>query len=188
MRRFLKDKVLVFAYFAALRRQSPKLFYFLLFCTGIQLVLTFLKVEATPFGLYGMYSEKAPWPDTLSRLVIYADDKEIDSLRMPARQWDLLQTNMQYYLAIKANGGKDIFQSWTEEKHPSIAAFPLYPFLSSRVFNGPAQLGAFERWFKATLKDRSSSFDSIKAVYHYYQVQKQPVSLRYLYSETAATF
>ncbi len=148
MRSKRKPSLLLFSFFADLRQNDRKAFVFVIACMVVQLVLTALKMEATPFLLYGMFSEKQALTDTVSTTSIKINGKPLGSYGLSLREQQLLETTLGNYLAMKNNNDSDPLQTWVEYRHPGIIKWSVYPWLSEKIYNTPGDLQRFRNWFR----------------------------------------
>lgn len=140
-------------FFKNLYKRQPKLFYlFGSFCI-IQLLLTFMKLEVTPFFLYGMFSEKVMPSDTLSERSVWVDGKQLKNTDLLHKEHLLIEETTKKYVLLKKNDSIDIVQTRVEVKYPFLTHSFAYPFLKTRIYNQPADMITFQHWFKATCED-----------------------------------
>jgi len=171
------------------RRRFSKLFYFFLFFFIVQVLLLVLKLEVTPFFLYGMYSEKVPASNIYKTTTVYADEKDIATLNFSAREADLLLTGIDNYLALKNNQGIDVVQTRVETRYPFFTNSVFYPPLKSKIYNSPQSVALFESWFKQKCNRLTPApVDTISVVANYYQFLPAQTALKPIKTELLARF
>ena len=189
MIRMKKKDVLLVRFFYRVKAQSPKLFYFFLGCCCLQLLLTVVKLEATPFLLYGMYSEKIMVPDTTVLTTIYLDDIALQKLPLSYRERDVLLTGIENYMAMKNNGSKDVLQTRVEARYLFFTNSPLYPFVSHKIYNPPASLTQLENWFKQKCSRLlGRDINNVRVVENRYVVDQATLSINFAGREQVAFF
>ena len=145
--------VMFLPFFKNLYKRQPKLFYlFGSFCV-IQLLLTFIKLEVTPFFLYGMFSEKVMASDTISERSIWVDGRQLKNTDLLHKEHLLVEETTKKYVLLKKNNSIDIVQTRVESKYPFLTQSAAYPFLKTRIYNTPEDMVAFQHWFKQTCTD-----------------------------------
>jgi len=147
MRAFGKKNLLLL-FLKEVRQKDKNLFYFIVCAFLLQLLVTFTKLEATPFLLYGMYSEKISSLSIVSNNQLYLDQNKIEDFKLSERQIEILYTNIENYLAMKANGGIDPFKIQIEKKLPFIKSAPLYNEIAKVIFNNAEDYRQFPQWLK----------------------------------------
>lgn len=188
MKRLIKN-ALFCSFFYRVRSASPKLFYFFLSCIILQLTLTALKLEATPFLLYGMFSEKHYVPDTIRQKTVYLNDMPLKAVRLPHRETDLLLTGIDNYIIMKDNNGVDVVQTRVEERYLFLTNRSLYPFISPKIFNGGSALTGFEIWFKQKCsKLTKKKIGRVTIIENRYTVDPQTLSINLVAREQIAFF
>lgn len=140
-------------FFKNLYKRQPKLFYlFGSFCM-VQLLLALIKLEVTPFFLYGMFSEKVIPSDTISERSVWVDGIQLKNTHLLHKEHLLIEETVKKYVLIKKNGGIDIVQTRVEARYPFLTQSFAYPFLKTRIYNIPKDVLAFQHWFKQTCED-----------------------------------
>ncbi len=170
-------------------RKFSKLFYFFLFFIAVQIVLLFLKLEVTPFFLYGMYSQKISYTEIHKTTSVYVNGQDISTLAIPLRERDMLLTGIENYLSMKQNGGTDVVQTRVESSYHFLTTSLLYPFLKKNIYNKPEALPLFETWFKQKCSRYTKApVEQIKIIYKYYKFNTQPSSVTPFKTELVAFF
>jgi hypothetical protein len=139
-------------FFKYLYKRQPKLFYLFGSFFIIQVFLSLIKLEVTPFFLYGMFSEKVIPSDTLVERSIWVNGKQLKNTDLFHKEHLLLEETAKKYVLIKKNHSTDIVQSRVEQKYGFLTQLPVYPFLRERIYNKAEDIPAFEHWFKETCK------------------------------------
>lgn len=189
MNTWVKEKWLFLTFFQRLKRLYPKLFYFFLILTAIQLILTAIKLEATPFFLYGMFSEKIPVQDTITKTAIYIDNKDLQTFNISYRERDLLQTGIENYLIMRNNNGVDVVQTRVETKYPFLTNSLLYPYIKNSIYNKHGHLKKFEEWFKQKCSTiTGQSVQQVTIINHRYLFNRNPLKAKLIARETVALF
>lgn len=180
MREFYK-KILFFSFLGKIRNRDRTFFLFIIISLIVQIIVTFLKVEATPFLLYGMYSQKIPPSSAIVKKEIFLDKNKIETFPVPKREMDLLYTNLDNYLAIKHNSGVDPFESQVEKKLPFLLSFNFYNSLKKKIYNTSENYKQFPVWLKEKcFAITQKKIDSIYLVQSTYQIISSPFSIKKL--------
>lgn len=137
-------------FFKHLYKREPKLFYLFGSFFILQVCLSLIKLEVTPFFLYGMFSEKTIPSDTLTERSIWIDGKQLKNTDLLHKEHLVLEETAKKYVLLKKNESIDIVQTRVEEKYGFLTRSPIYPFLQERIYNKATDIPAFERWFKKT--------------------------------------
>ncbi|HTE23388.1 hypothetical protein [Flavitalea sp.] len=148
MFRTSKKRMLLFSFLVGLKRTDPKAFLLVVICITIQLFFTFIKLEATPFVLFGMFSEKVMASDTFSTIQVLINDRTLESYNPPFRETQLLEINAGNYIGMKRNNQNDILKTRVETGYPFIYNSVFYPFVARQVYNTPKAQNDFKAWFK----------------------------------------
>lgn len=189
MKQSLVNRLLVLRFFTGLKTRQPKLFYFCLTLTAMQLLCTAAKLEITPFVLYGMYSEKYAPTATLSRHQVLVDGQPVSTLNLHFREKMYLQTIAENYLLQWQNGGIDPLQTRVENRYPFFTNSPIYPFASRRIYNMPTDVKAFEQWFKEKNKPHvQDSNPRISIVRQTFQVLPHSLPVKLVRVDTLRQF
>ncbi|MBA4168700.1 MAG: hypothetical protein H0X41_14335 [Chitinophagaceae bacterium] len=112
------ERILLISFLQQLRRTDTGVFVFAILFMFIQLFLTFLKLEATPFFLYGMYSENFSVTDTFSTLKITVNDKPIEYYHSPFRERAMLEETALNYEGMKNNQYTDPLKTRIKSRYP----------------------------------------------------------------------
>ena len=189
MIRWNKKKILFYRFFYTLKLQHPKLFYFFLSCCALQLLFTAIKLEATPFLLYGMFSEKLEVPDTVKFRTVYLNAVSLEVLPLSYREKEVLLSGIANYIAQKNNGGIDVVQTRVEQRYLFLTRQPVYPFLSRRIYNIPSDLSEFEIWFKQKCSGlMQQTVNKVTAFENRYTVDPFTLSVKLVARERIAFF
>jgi hypothetical protein len=178
---------MLFYFFESLYKKRSKLFYLFIAFFSLQFFFIFIKWEATPFFLYGMFSEKTAFPDTFHTKTILINGRNIKTFNLSQKELWLIEETVEHYMDIKNNKGKDIVMSRVETKYPL-----LYPSLKTwqkGMFNKPVELTEFEGWLRkkcAKITDRNDVQITVK--HESYLISKERNALKPLTSETIASF
>ena len=178
---------MLFYFFESLYKKRSNLFYLFIAFFALQFFFIFIKWEATPFFLYGMFSERTAFPDTFSARTVFINGKDLKSYDMSQKEQWLIEETVEHYLDIKNNKGKDIVQSRVETQHPFL--YPPFKTLQDGIFNHPFELNQFEHW----LKEKCAKVTGLKDVQvtvmrKSYIVNKERDAIKPLSSETVAAF
>jgi hypothetical protein len=141
------DRILLISFLEQVRRTDIKVFVFAALFLFAQLFLTFIKLEFTPFFLYGMYSEKAAVTDTFSTLNIVVNNKPIEYYS-PLRESDMLKETAANFEEMKANNYTDPLKMRIESRYPFVYNSVLYPFISTKIYNSKKAMDDYRVWLK----------------------------------------
>ncbi len=136
-------RILLLEYLRGLRISQPVLFFCVSAFFAIQLALTFIKLEVTPFFLYGMFSEKIPYTDSVFVLKILVNDKPLDEYYSPLRERYLLEETAMNYERMKKNNYQDFIKTRIESGYPSIARL-----IPGNIYNSREAITAYPSWLK----------------------------------------
>lgn len=182
-------KPLFYLFLKQVKQQRPKLFYLFLSCCALQLLFTVLKLEATPFLLYGMYSEKLPATGSVKMVHVYLDGVSLETLRLSPREKDMLFTNIENYVRMKQNGGVDVVQTRVEQRYFFLTRSALYPLISNRIYNKPADLLRFEAWFRQKCSRLANrNINRVTIIENHYFVDPATLAVAPVAHESIASF
>ncbi len=189
MKKIFLQQPLLSRFFKVLKNKKPKLFYFFLLFLILQLVTTFLKIEITPFLLYGMYSEKTPDTGNYKQQLILLNGHDIHSYKIPPSERMLLVTAIENYLKIKQNGNKDIVQSRVESIYTFLTNSFIYPSIEDKIYNKPDDLRKFESWFKEKCsKIVHRKIHKVSVIQRQHVLNRKYFSFKTISSDTIASF
>jgi len=178
---------MLFYFFESLYKKRSKLFYLYIAFFTLQFFFIFIKWEATPFFLYGMFSEKTAFPDTLHTKTIQVNGRDIKSLDLSQKELWLIEETVEHYIDNKNNNGEDIVASRVETKYPFL--YPSLKTWQNGMFNKPIELGQFESWLKKKCAKITGRNDvQITVKHESYMLNKERNALKLLSSETIASF
>lgn len=140
--------VLFLEFFRHLRRTDKWFFFAMLAFFTLQLAFTAIKLEAAPFFLYGMFSQKLPVSDTFTTRDILINNKPLDAYRLSNREADIFAEGMNHFLEMKENNNTDVLKTRVESRYPFFYKSPVYPFFAERIYNTAAGMEAFKRWMR----------------------------------------
>lgn len=135
-------------YFFRLYRCNRKLFYVILCFVLATIVCNLLGYQATPFFVWGMYSEKEIEPRFYEvQQVIINDSQSIDLTDgyTPSTRF-LLNSPLWYYLSIKKNNGTDPTISFLQSKLKN--RYSLIKPYEHVLFNDTSNINAFIPWYR----------------------------------------
>ncbi|RYG05996.1 MAG: hypothetical protein EOO02_02065 [Chitinophagaceae bacterium] len=142
------NSILLFAFLRRQRHYDRKLYVVVIVCMAVQLLLTLIKAEATPFLLYGMFSEKQVVTDTITSVSIRINNKPLAFYNMALREQQLLETTAGNYVQMKDNNNTDLLRTKIESRYPLIYNAGIYPWLSHRIYNTGEDQLLFKSWLK----------------------------------------
>ncbi|SRR5260221_6171072 len=152
----IKEKI-ARTYFRKLYYKNKALFFFVfLFFFLNVFVNIYLRLEATPFFVWDMYSTKSPLQNEYTIYEVRYNGKV---LNIP-HSWDeprkmLLFDPLAYYVTVQIdNAGKDPFRDYLEDHWGS--KHPQFKSMLPRLYNNPEQFKVFPEWYKRYL---SQQFD-----------------------------
>lgn len=140
--------MLLIEFFKAAKKKSSLLFWGFLAIVFFQLTCTFLKIEVTPFLLYGMYSEKIPIQDEFAIAEIEVNNAPFNSTKLSSWHSDILFTGFENYNSMLQNNKTDIVKTRVEERYGFLTRSFLYPFLNNKIYNTEDDLYSFPGWFR----------------------------------------
>jgi hypothetical protein len=131
-----------------IKEKSPGLFWCLIVFCFLQITLTLIKLEVTPFFLYGMYSEKFYVTDTISIYKEKLNGHLLSSQIMNKWEEDILRTGIENYNAQLRNNKIDIIDTRISTKHPSIYNSRVFEIIKKHIMNDSVSLNRFPDWYK----------------------------------------
>ena len=135
-------------FLSKIKKTSPGLFWCVIVFCFLQLSFTFIKLEVTPFLLYGMYSEKFKVSDTISIYKMKLNGDVLKSQSMIRWKLDILQTSMENYKAQLDNNKIDIVDTRIRIKYPAIYKSGLFRAIKKYIMNDSLILYQFPEWYK----------------------------------------
>jgi hypothetical protein len=140
--------ILLFAFLRDIKQRDRKAFVVITICMVVQLLLTFVKLEVTPFFLFGMYSEKMVATDTISPMKLLFNGQPLDQFNIPQREKDLLESTATNYIDIRLNNNTDVVRTRIETRYPLIYTSVLYPFFANRIYNTGVDIEGYKNWLR----------------------------------------
>jgi hypothetical protein len=134
-------------YFSRLYRINRKLFYLVVSFVFATIVCNLLGYEATPFFVWGMYSQKEAEPRFYEvQQVVINDSKTVDITKgyTPSTRF-LLNSPLWYYMDIKKNSGIDPTISFLQAKLKD--RYSLIKQYEHVLFNDTSRIAAFMPWY-----------------------------------------
>jgi len=183
------QKVMFLHFFKNLYERQPKLFYlFGSFCI-LQVLVNLIKLEVTPFFLYGMFSEKVVPSDTLTERSVWVDGQLLKNTHLWHKEHLVIDETAKKYVLIKQNDSTDIVQTRVENRYPFLTQSFLYPFLKARIYNTPSDFSDFQHWFKqACAKMLNKEVKQITIKEDTYLINPQRTELKLIHSEVIDSF
>jgi hypothetical protein len=148
----MKEKpgsILLISFLRQLKKADKPAYFVAIIIIVLQLLFTFMKLEITPFFLYGMFSEKIPARDSLTLVQILVNNKPLQDYHPGYRELLLLQTAQENYALLKDQHFIDPVKTRMESKFKGIDQMPGYKSLSPKMYNQPGINEPFRHWFKA---------------------------------------
>jgi hypothetical protein len=140
-------------YFFRLYRSNRKLFFVILSFVFVTIVCNLLGYEATPFFVWGMYSEKQTEPRFYEvQRVIINDSQTIDITGgyTPSTRF-LLNSSLWYYMDINKNHGIDPTISFLQSKlRDRYSLIKPYAYI---LFNDSGRIDAFMPWYRKYVQE-----------------------------------
>jgi hypothetical protein len=128
---------------------NKSLFIFFLFVIAATLFTNLSGWQATPFFVWGMYSEKGDRSNNHPVLkVTINDDLVLDYTDYTDANKFFLTSPLQLYIAMKKNG-EDPNSIFLKRKLDNYAATQS---MGEKVLNGPKEYGSFLPWYKRFLE------------------------------------
>jgi hypothetical protein len=176
-------------FFQHLYKRQPKLFYLFGSCFILITILNLIKLEVTPFFLYGMFSEKVAIPSTITQKKLLVDGNELRTQHLWVMESLMFEETTSHYLNIKQNQGIDIVQSRVESRYPFLTNSFVYPFLKQHIYNTAADVKTFEQWIKEKCEDViNKKVNRVTIVQDTYQIHPQRTAIKHSNRETLASF
>jgi len=173
-------------YFFRLYQCNRKLFYVVLSFVLITIVCNLLGYEATPFFVWGMYSEKEVEPRFYEvQQVIINDSERVDLTNgyTPSTRF-LMASPLWYYLSIKKNNGTDPTISFLQSKLKN--RYSLIKPYEHILFNDTSRINAFIPWYKRYIEEIiKTKVDDLKIMNTmlYYQDEKLIADTSYIFEK-----
>jgi hypothetical protein len=173
--------ILLFSFLDDIKQKDKKAFIVVVACIVLQLLLTFTKIEAVPFFLFGMYSEKFHSTDTMSKVMVLFNDRPVESFDIPTRQKELVESTATNYVDMMLNNNTDVYQTRIESRYPTIYESPVYPFFTGRIYNTEAEMSGFRKWLgdkrRQITGNDSGNVKILRKTYTLNQFNLQPTAL-----------
>jgi len=126
---------------------------FLLCALGaFYLTLHLLKVQFTPFFIFGMYSKKVENRDFYNAYEFEINDKLVHPFNLGKEKAELAIGPMSYYLNHLKNGGEDPVEKFVLSKRPHWEQNEFYKNISEYVFTNENKLEDFPPWYKRVME------------------------------------
>lgn len=156
-------------FLSKIKKTSPILFWCVIVFCFLQLSFTFIKLEATPFFLYGMYSEKFKLSDTISVYKMKLNGDVLNPRSINRWQGDILQTSMENYKAQLDNNKIDIVDTRISRKYPAIYRSGIFRAIKKYILNDSMGLNKFPEWYKQKIHqytgENVKTFEVFKETY-----------------------
>jgi hypothetical protein len=151
--------------------------------------LSLIKLEVTPFFLYGMFSENAPLSNTFTERTILVDGQKLKTKSLWPMERFLLEETAKHYVAIRQNNTIDIVQSRVEQRYPFLTNSFVYPFLKERIYNDSNDVYGYEVWFKEKCSRLTNKdVHHVTIIEDTYQIDPQQTQIKQIKRETVASF
>ena len=134
---------------------KPK-YIIVFFIALIYLMLHILKVQFTPFFLYGMYSKAVGEVDTLVAYEIEVDKTTYYPFDFGREKMELILGPLDYYNNHLRLNGQDPVEHFVLTKRPHWNESELFNQIGEKVFTKSEELQRFPFWYK-TILERSLS-------------------------------
>lgn len=142
-------------------KMNKRLFiFFILFQLGT-IVTNLYGWQATPFFVWGMYSEKEDTVNSHPVIKVTVNDSSvIDPFKYTEGNRFFLTSPLQLYIAMKKNGGEDPTEKFLQRKLKG--NFSLVENTARKILNGKDEYKLFLTWYKKYLEQTTG-----KRVYNF---------------------
>lgn len=130
---------------------KPK-YIIVFFIALIYLMLHILKVQFTPFFLYGMYSKAVGEVDTLVAYEIEVDKTTYYPFDFGREKMELILGPLDYYNSHLRLNGQDPVEHFVLTKRSHWKESELFNQIGEKVFTKPEELQSFPLWYKSILE------------------------------------
>lgn len=159
-------------FFRKLKKDFPRLYWLLLAVCFLQIAFTGIKLEATPFLLYGMYSQKHQPADTVVLYQHYVNGKSMPYATLNHWQNDILLTTADNYYNQLQHNGVDPVDTRIKVKYPSLYNSYIFQRLKKSIMNDSAAVAAYPAWYITKLNQ------FVQKPVQQYQLQRQTYAVQ----------
>jgi hypothetical protein len=156
-------------FLSTVKKKSPGLFWCLIIFCFLQVVFTLIKLEVTPFFLFGMYSEKINAPDTVSVYQEKLNGYLLNKKKIHKWDLDILHMGIENYNAQLFNNKIDIVDTRIKTKYPGIYNNAVFHSIKKYIMNDSLSLDKFGDWCKQKIYqytgEKVGTFEVYKEVY-----------------------
>jgi len=156
-------------FLSTVKKKSPGLFWCLITFCFLQMAFTLIKLEVTPFFLFGMYSEKVTVPDTVPVYQEKLNGHLLNKKKIHRWNLDILQVGIENYNAQLFNNKIDIVDTRIKTKYPGIYHNPFFHSIKKYITNDSLSLDKFGGWCKKKIHQYTGetvrTFEVYKEIY-----------------------
>ena len=116
------------------------------------LVLHLLKIQFTPFFIYGMYSKKVDYKESYEVYEFEVNGKKVLAQSLGNEQMELAIGPLTYYLNHLENVGVDPVEKFVLSKRPNWRHSELYQSIAEQVFKNDENMEEFPSWYKNVMQ------------------------------------
>jgi len=117
------------------------------------ILLHLLKIQFTPFFIYGMYSKKVEYKEYYEIYEFEVNDNKVQAQSLGNDKMELAIGPLNYYMEHIKNEGVDPVEKFVLSKRPNWEQSTLYNSVAERVFNNHKKMDSFPKWYKNMLED-----------------------------------
>ena len=143
-------------FLSSVKKKSPGLFWSLIVFCFLQLVFTLIKLEVTPFFLFGMYSEKVDAPDTVTIYRQKLNGSFLNKKNINKWEWQILVTTIENYDAQLDNKKIDVVDTRIENKYPGIYHNSIFSSIKKSITNDSLSVDKYPGWYKQKIQQYTS--------------------------------
>ena len=138
------------------KERSPGLFWFLIAFCFFQAVFTLIKLEVTPFFLFGMFSEKVNVPDTVTIYRQKLNGNLLNQKDINKWEWNILTTTIENYDAQLSNNKIDVVDKRIRNKYPGIYYSSIFSSVKKNITNDSSSVNKYPDWYKQKIRQYTS--------------------------------
>jgi hypothetical protein len=162
-------------FLSKVKKDSPGLFWCLIVFCFFQIAFTLIKLEITPFFLFGMYSEKLETSDKVSVYKVKLNDHLLNRNDIKKWDFDILIMAIENYNAQFLNNKIDVVDTRIKTRYPDVYKSHIFSSMKRYIMNDSSNLDKFRGWYKR--KIRQYTKEDVKTFEVYKETYK--INLRY---------
>ncbi len=148
------------------------LFWFCIVFIAGELFFTIIRIENTPFFLYGMYSKSVHEKNNYEDFIININGKQLNVYDLPDAEKEMILSPLSLYHSLEKNDYRDPLLTTVESRFKGRLPHSMYDQIVKRLTNDTTDIADYFSWMRRYLKRFSSErYLGIQILFGNYQYQ-----------------